>query len=505
MKKTILFCSLLLLVVSAVWAQIPQTISYQGLLKNADGTQVTDDTYTITFKLYDVSSGDTPLWTEEQSVSVSDGILNVILGSINPLDLPFDKQYWLGITIGDGSELTPRMKLTSSAYSMNAQSVADGQIVKSINDIKDDVTFAEGENISISKSGNTLTISSDVEGGLSLPYSGEISTSGTAFSIFNEGGGPAGFFRNDDPDNYTHALYGSTNSNGYGIMGYNSGNGGAGFFQIDNISNDHSVALWVNTNGSGDAFWANTSGDGYAGYFSTIGNGYAGYFEIGNTGNNRSALYAKTNGTGRALSAETSGAGSALQAVATENGWAGAFFAENNSNGVYISAPYGKTGLNVSGGTKNAIVPTSHGSRALYTEESTEVWFSDYGFNSLENGNTIITIDPLFAETVNLENPYHVFVQPYGNADLYVTERTPVSFEVHGREGESNVEFSYRIVAKRSGYEETRLEHAPFADDDPNLYPEKRAIWEAKKISPETRRTKFLEELEKQRNKFNNK
>jgi hypothetical protein len=31
----------------------------------------------------------------------------------------------------------------------------------------------------------------------------------------------------------------------------------------------------------------------------------------------------------------------------------------------------------------------------------------------------------------------------------------------------------YRIVAKRLGYEKTRLERAPCADDDPNLYPKK--------------------------------
>jgi hypothetical protein len=36
----------------------------------------------------------------------------------------------------------------------------------------------------------------------------------------------------------------------------------------------------------------------------------------------------------------------------------------------------------------------------------------------------------------------------------------------HGR---SNAEFSYRIVAKRLGMEEQRLERAPWADDDPNI------------------------------------
>jgi hypothetical protein len=74
---------------------------------------------------------------------------------------------------------------------------------------------------------------------------------------------------------------------------------------------------------------------------------------------------------------------------------------------------------------------------------------------------------------VNLEEPYHVFLEEYGGADLYVTNRTAESFEVRVQSGEPNVEFSYRLVAKRLGMEGERLERAPRADDDPNLYLER--------------------------------
>ena len=46
-------------------------------------------------------------------------------------------------------------------------------------------------------------------------------------------------------------------------------------------------------------------------------------------------------------------------------------------------------------------------------------------------------------------------------------------------QGDGNVEFSYRLMAKRLGYESAMLERAPWADDDPNLYPEKLDAWEA--------------------------
>jgi hypothetical protein len=162
----------------------------------------------------------------------------------------------------------------------------------------------------------------------------------------------------------------------------------------------------------------------------------------------------------------------------SSSGWAGYFYSDSG-NGVYISVPGTNTGLNVASGSKSAVVRTADGSRLLYSEESTEVWFSDYGFGKLQNGLAVITIDPIFAQTVNLEEPYHVFIQVYGNAEVYVTNRTSTQFEVRLRDGEPDVEFSYRIVAKRLGYEEDRLERAPWADNDPNLYPEKRAEWEA--------------------------
>ena len=172
------------------------------------------------------------------------------------------------------------------------------------------------------------------------------------------------------------------------------------------------------------------------------------------------------------LASNTTGANYAIYGYTQSSaGWAGGF-ESTVGNGVYISVPAGKTGLNVASGTKNAVVPTKDGSRLLYTEESTEIWFTDYGFGQLQDGLAVITIDPLFAQTVNLKEPYHVFLQPYGEAALYVTNRTPTGFEVRLQDGDPDVTFSYRIVARRLGYEGYRLERAPWADNDPNLYPE---------------------------------
>lgn len=167
------------------------------------------------------------------------------------------------------------------------------------------------------------------------------------------------------------------------------------------------------------------------------------------------------------INASSSGVGVGVEGRnLSSQGWAGYF--TSDGNGVYITSSPGSTGLVVAGGSKNAAVPTSDGDRLLYSEESTEVLFSDYGFGKLASGTTTIVIDPVYAETVNLEQPYHVFLQTYGDAQLYVSRRTPESFEVRTVAGsrDQNVEFSYRLVAQRLGYEGDRLELAPWVTQE---------------------------------------
>ena len=173
-------------------AQIPQTLSYQGVLTDNSGVNVTDGNYDLTFNLYAVETGGSALWTETQSVSISDGIFNVILGKVTSIDLPFDNPYWLGITVGTGTELTPRIELTSAAYSLNALSVMDNsvtgasiqnnQIVRSVNNIKDDVTISAGDNVSITNAGNSITISAETSG----------SGGNTLDQAYDQGGAGAG-------------------------------------------------------------------------------------------------------------------------------------------------------------------------------------------------------------------------------------------------------------------------------------------------------------------------
>ena len=141
-------------------AEVPGTMSYQGMLTDSTGAVVGDGTYTLTVSIYDTETGGNALWEEtHEAVAVMNGVFSVMLGSVNPLDIAFDRQYWLGMCVDGGVEMIPRAQLTSVAYSLSARTVSDGQVVRSINALTDDITLAAGSNIQITRDGSTITVS----------------------------------------------------------------------------------------------------------------------------------------------------------------------------------------------------------------------------------------------------------------------------------------------------------------------------------------------------------
>ncbi len=206
-RLTLLFTTIILLsLTSNIFAQsIPQTINYQGVLKDAAGVLVPNGDYNLTFKLYNVQTGGTSLWNETKAINVVGGIVNTQLGSVTPIpSATFVEAIWLGITVAAGIELTPRIALSSVPYSfmsmnvpdgsITATKIATGEVVKSLNGLKDNVNIAAGSNVAITPIGNTLTISSTGGGGGTVTQintgagliGGPIMTSGM-ISIPNDG------------------------------------------------------------------------------------------------------------------------------------------------------------------------------------------------------------------------------------------------------------------------------------------------------------------------------
>jgi hypothetical protein len=139
----------MLALATVVIAAVPQTISYQGRLTSSSGDPL-DTTVSITFTIYDDSTLGNSKWTETHpSVTVTDGLFNVILGAGIPAVPIHDSVFnqpdrYLGIQVGSDPELAPRTRLVSVGYSHRVSTVdgSTGGIISGDIDIQSDLTVS---------------------------------------------------------------------------------------------------------------------------------------------------------------------------------------------------------------------------------------------------------------------------------------------------------------------------------------------------------------------------
>lgn len=118
MKKVILTSIFLLTTVAAIAQTVP-TLNIQGVLRDDTDKAVSDGNYQLTFKLYDVKTGGAELWTEDQPLTITNGVYSALLGDVTDLSgITFSSQYYLGIAVDGGLELAPRIPLSLSPYSL---------------------------------------------------------------------------------------------------------------------------------------------------------------------------------------------------------------------------------------------------------------------------------------------------------------------------------------------------------------------------------------------------
>lgn len=177
-----------------VAGQIPRTLSYQGVLSDTSGVPKPDGVYGMTFRLYTVPEGGGPLWSETKALATKRGLFNAVLGDVTPFpdSLRFNRRYWLSIQVSPDPELTPRIQLTAVGYSLNAAKadtaqyartapgsaiadsariagtvpnnsitsakIAPGQVVKSLNGMRDGITLRGQGAATITSNGDTITI-----------------------------------------------------------------------------------------------------------------------------------------------------------------------------------------------------------------------------------------------------------------------------------------------------------------------------------------------------------
>ncbi len=348
------------------------------------------------------------------------------------------------------------------------------------------VTFAAGQTFpGVAQLGadNVFTTSQTVDGSLTAVYPGlglygvASNSSGTATGVEGESVSPLGYGVVGVSPNT--GVYGA--SSGSSSLGVGRGKAG----------------VWGDTGGG--------TGDGYIGVLGTAdGNSAGGFYNNGLY----PAVVAKNAGSGLGVEGKGSSYGiygiapsetTKVERVSTAGVWgdsaanvgvqgtsdsgtAGAFYSDGTQFTMFVTnestvspspviAAEGTSGasctINGNGdlycsGTIGTTEAVESGTRSLavYSMESPENWMEDFGSAATTNGTATVVFEPKFAQTINAGSGYHVFITP--NADckgLYVTNKTAAGFEVHEMGGGvSSVAFDYRIVAKRAGFENVRLE-----------------------------------------------
>jgi hypothetical protein len=115
--------AVLALAPQAGFAAVPETINYQGTLSDPAGVPI-NASVDMTFTLYSDAGGASPTgWAETHTgVTVTNGLFNVTLGAVVPLNLAdFDNPAWLGIKVGADPEMTPLQAITSVGYALRAK------------------------------------------------------------------------------------------------------------------------------------------------------------------------------------------------------------------------------------------------------------------------------------------------------------------------------------------------------------------------------------------------
>jgi hypothetical protein len=282
-------------------------------------------------------------------------------------------------------------------------------------------------------------------------YGKASATSGNTYGVYGESESTSG-----------RGVYGyasATSGDTYGVYGWSESTSGRGVYGLATATSGTTYGVY------GKSY----SSDGYGGYFVNSASGGVGLYARGKANTDADLVLGGTSSTdddGRIYS-DPAYTGSDILLYSNDEVW---IYLDEDDNEDAEFRIYNGANTNVfkveedgdmtATGTKAAVVDTrKYGTRKMYAIESPEVWFEDFGSAQLKDGVVVVEIDPVFAETVNLEVGYHVFLIPVGGwAPLYVTNKTPTSFEVRDADGKANIAFDYRIVAKRLGYEDLRME-----------------------------------------------
>ena len=112
---------------TAVSAQVPHLIRYQGQAVDSKGVPLKDN-HNLTFRIYDADERGNKLWEETQNgIPLTNGYFSVLLGQVKSLnEFDWNKSLWLSAQVDTNPELSPRQRLTSVPYAIVAEQLRGG-------------------------------------------------------------------------------------------------------------------------------------------------------------------------------------------------------------------------------------------------------------------------------------------------------------------------------------------------------------------------------------------
>jgi hypothetical protein len=152
-KVSALVLFLFLLLPGIGHSQVQPTISFQGVLKKANGEAVPDGEYNFVFSFWKSLSGTansdkllkigqtdpnnaSNQWTEEVTLAVAGGIYSHFLGSITPLNpLNFNGSVYLNVKVS-GKDLVPRTQFTYAPFAFAVETAQKVVCSGAVGDVK---------------------------------------------------------------------------------------------------------------------------------------------------------------------------------------------------------------------------------------------------------------------------------------------------------------------------------------------------------------------------------
>jgi hypothetical protein len=467
-------------------------VSLQGVLTDSAGIPL-DGEYQVTVRIYKVPSGGQVLYSEDLSTSISDGLFNVNLGvgeGNSSDDLVFtltpdssDSAYERYMTLeveGDG-EMSPRRRITGSsvsAYALDSRKL-EGVGLSELARLDQTNTFTFPQGFFPTDPDIIPIIVMGTEGQAANLQEWQDSSGSALAAVAANGAMIASSFSGAGAgltDLNASSLASGTVVPARGGLGFD-----ASFSSSGSIFYASSIGTWTTLPPGSDGQVLKMSGTNSLAW-GTDETGSGGVTQIDqgtgisltpNPITSAGAVSIDINAVPMLVSLNTF---SRTQTIAPSDGLeeglilrgnvnqvADLWRCEDNSSNLLASCDAsGNISANsvLCSGQKCAVVPTSEGVVRLYAQESPEYWFEDFGEGDLAEGRAHIELDPLFLETVTIDekNPIKVFIQPNGDFNTFV-KRYGTGFDVIQTGGEKvSGHFTYRVVAKRNGYQDHRLE-----------------------------------------------